>query len=51
MVSDLARFVFDRPLLAFYPGIAITVTVLALNLMGAGLVRALDPTGQRSSHL
>lgn len=31
------------PHLVFFPGLAITLTVLALNLLGDGLRDALDP--------
>lgn len=44
MVSDFRRFVFDRPLLPLYPGLAIAMTVLSLNLLGDGLARLIDPT-------
>src|SRR5205823_10702933 len=44
MVADAKRYIFDRPELALYPGVAILITVLALNLAGDGL---LDVLGQR----
>ncbi|MDQ3809030.1 MAG: ABC transporter permease [Chloroflexota bacterium] len=44
MVADAKRYIFDRPELALYPGVAILVTVLGLNLAGDGL---LDVLGQR----
>ena len=34
---------FQAPLLAMYPGIAIMLSVLGLNLMGDGLRDLLDP--------
>jgi peptide/nickel transport system permease protein len=49
MVSDFQRYVFDRPSLPFYPGAAIAITVVALNLLGDGLVKAVDPMGRRLS--
>jgi peptide/nickel transport system permease protein len=44
MVADARRYIFDRPELALYPGAAILVTVIALNLAGDGL---LDVLGRR----
>lgn len=43
MISDFRRFIFDQPSLPFYPGIAIAVTVISLNLLADGLVQLLDP--------
>jgi peptide/nickel transport system permease protein len=34
---------FSAPLLAVWPGLAIAVTVLGLNLLGDGLRDLLDP--------
>lgn len=36
-------YIWDAPHLLTYPGLAITITVLAFNLMGDGLRDALDP--------
>jgi peptide/nickel transport system permease protein len=47
MVSELGVFVFTRPVLPFYPGAAIAVTVVAANLLGDGLVKLADPLGRR----
>ena len=47
MVSELGVFVFTRPLLPFYPGAAIALTVVAANLLGDGLVKIVDPLGRR----
>ncbi len=47
MVSDFRRFVFDRPELPLYPGAAIAMTVLSLNLLGDGLIDLLDPTARK----
>jgi peptide/nickel transport system permease protein len=44
MVADAKRYIFDRPELALYPGVAILLTVVGLNLAGDGL---LDVLGQR----
>ena len=34
---------FQAPMLAVYPGVAIALSVLGLNLMGDGLRDLLDP--------
>ncbi len=47
MIADFRRFIFDRPLLALYPGMAIAVTVLSLNLLSDALIEILDPTTRR----
>jgi peptide/nickel transport system permease protein len=47
MVSEYAALIFTHPSLAFYPGLAIGVTVLAWNLAGDGLLAALDAGGTR----
>ena len=47
MVSQLGVFVFTRPVLPFYPGAAIALTVVAANLLGDGLVKLADPLGRR----
>ena len=49
MISDFRRFVFDRPELPLYPGLAIALTVLAVNLLGDGLIDLVDPTARRAS--
>lgn len=43
MLSNARQFIRDYPHLVLFPGLAIAVTVLALNLMGDGLRDALDP--------
>jgi ABC-type dipeptide/oligopeptide/nickel transport system permease subunit len=43
MVSNTQRFLIDKPLLPFVPCIAITLLVLAFNMVGDGLRDALDP--------
>lgn len=43
MVSDGQRLIFDAAYVAFFPGIAITLTVLAVNFIGDGLRDHLDP--------
>jgi peptide/nickel transport system permease protein len=46
MLNDAQTFVFDAPLLAVFPGLAITLAVLGLNLLGDGLRDHLDPRGR-----
>ena len=43
MLQRAQQYVFTAPALAIYPGIAITVVVLAFNFLGDGLRDALDP--------
>lgn len=43
MVSEGQRLIFDAAHVAFFPGIAITLTVLAVNFIGDGLRDHLDP--------
>jgi peptide/nickel transport system permease protein len=43
MLSAARQFIRQSPHLVFFPGLAIAVTVLALNLLGDGLRDALDP--------
>ena len=40
-------FIIDKPYLCFFPGLAIMVTVMAINLVGDGLRDALDPKLKR----
>lgn len=47
MISDFRRFIFDRPVLPFYPGVAIALTVISLNLMADGLIQFLDPAHRK----
>ncbi|WP_235861401.1 ABC transporter permease [Tersicoccus phoenicis] len=44
MLAEMQDHVTTRPLAAFWPGAAIAVTVLALNLLGDALREATDPT-------
>jgi len=48
MVADFRRFVFDRPELPLYPGAAIAITVLSLNLLSDGLIDLVDPTVRKN---
>ena len=43
MLADAQQQVFQAPLLAVYPGLAIAASVLGLNLLGDGLRDLLDP--------
>jgi peptide/nickel transport system permease protein len=43
MLSDGRTYILTYPHIAFFPGIAITITVLGFNLLGDGLRDALDP--------
>lgn len=43
MLNDAQTYIFRAPLLAVFPGIAITSSVLGLNLLGDGLRDLLDP--------
>ena len=49
MVADNATLIFTFPALALYPGLAIALTALALNLLGDGLLRVVDPSSTRTS--
>jgi peptide/nickel transport system permease protein len=44
MLNDGKNFLETAPQLMLYPGLAITVTALGLNLLGEGLRDALDPS-------
>lgn len=43
MLSDAQSLLFQQPLLAVFPGVAIATAVLGLNLLGDGLRDVLDP--------
>jgi len=43
MLNEAQEFMFQAPQLALYPGIAIALSVLGLNLLGDGLRDLLDP--------
>jgi len=49
LLADLQRYISIHPLSVIWPGLAITVTVLALNLLGDALREATDPTLQQRS--
>lgn len=43
MLSEAQTMIFINPLLAVYPGVAIALSVLGLNLLGDGLRDVIDP--------
>ena len=42
-IQDGQELLYTRPAVALAPGIAIVITVLALNILGDGVRDALDP--------
>ncbi len=46
IINDGQGLIYTRPMVAIAPGIAIVITVLALNMIGDGLRDALDPRGR-----
>ena len=48
MLSEAQTLMFQQPLLAVFPGLAIALAVLGLNLLGDGLRDLLDPRLARS---
>ena len=49
MLAEAQTLMFQSPLLAVWPGVAIALSVLGLNLLGDGLRDLLDPRLQRRS--
>jgi peptide/nickel transport system permease protein len=47
MLQRAQQYVFTAPALALYPGLAITIVVLAFNFVGDGVRDALDPRRRR----
>ncbi len=47
MLNDAQTYIYDAPWLAIFPGLAITLAVLGLNLLGDGLRDRLDPRLRR----
>ena len=43
MLNDGRDYIFDAGYIAFFPGMAIVIVVLAFNIFGDGLRDALDP--------
>ncbi|MDO6962938.1 ABC transporter permease subunit [Rhizobium alvei] len=48
MLANAREFILRAPWVVTFPGLAILITVLAINLMGDGLRDALDPKLKRS---
>ena len=48
MLNDAQTFIWRAPFLAVFPGLAITLAVLGLNLLGDGLQDLLDPRLRRA---
>ncbi len=48
MLGRARGFIFTAPYTLIFPGIAITITVLAFNLLGDGLRDALDPKSRKN---
>ncbi|WP_340107754.1 ABC transporter permease [Pikeienuella sp. HZG-20] len=47
MLAESQTLIYSAPMVAVYPGVAIVLTVLGLNLMGDGLRDLLDPRLRR----
>lgn len=47
MLRDAQTYAYLQPTLALFPGLAIAVAVLGLNLLGDGLRDLMDPRGRR----
>ena len=47
IINDGQGLIYTRPTVAIAPGLAVVVTVLALNMVGDGLRDALDPRARR----
>lgn len=43
MLSDARTYLLTNPMLLFWPGVAIAITILLVNMFGDGLRDALDP--------
>lgn len=48
MLGRSRNYIFQSPYTLIFPGLAITLTVLAFNLLGDGLRDALDPKSRRN---
>lgn len=48
MLGRSRNYIFQSPYTLIFPGLAITLTVLAFNLLGDGLRDALDPRSRRN---
>ena len=49
MLTNAQELIWEAPLLAVWPGLAIFVTVIAFNFLGDGLQDALDPRATRET--
>ncbi|MFN4087420.1 MAG: ABC transporter permease [Alphaproteobacteria bacterium] len=49
MLTNAQELIWEAPLLAVYPGLAIFATVIAFNFLGDGLQDALDPRAMRET--
>ncbi|MEE8515684.1 MAG: ABC transporter permease [Alphaproteobacteria bacterium] len=49
MLTNAQELIWTAPALAFYPGMAIFITVIAFNFLGDGLQDALDPRARGRS--
>ena len=47
MLGDAKAFMLAAPYMLVFPGVAITITVLAFNLLGDGLRDAIDPKSRK----
>ena len=47
IILDGQGLLYTRPAVSLAPGLAIVITVLALNLLGDGVRDALDPRARR----
>jgi peptide/nickel transport system permease protein len=47
LIADGSQYLLVNPWMAFFPGMAITLTVLAFNFVGDGVRDALDPRSTR----
>ena len=43
IISEGRNYIREAPWISLYPGVAIAITVLGLNLLGDGLRDVLDP--------
>jgi ABC-type dipeptide/oligopeptide/nickel transport system permease subunit len=43
MLGEAKNYIFSHPYMLIYPGVAIFITIISLNLIGDGLRDALDP--------
>jgi peptide/nickel transport system permease protein len=47
MIGDGRDYIYRAPWISVFPGLMITVTVLAINMVGDGLRDAFDPQGEQ----